>query len=131
MPALRPSEPPSVHYQCQRCANCCRWPGEVVLTAQDISAIAAFLDLSDTDFIDQHTRLRRNRTGLCLHEKTSGECAFLDSINCTINEAKPEQCRGFPNKWNFPGWRQVCEAIPLPHNPPSPAQINAPAKHRP
>jgi hypothetical protein len=27
---------------------------------------------------------------------------------------KPEQCAGFPNKWNFTGWRQVCEAIPVP-----------------
>jgi hypothetical protein len=31
---------------------------------------------------------------------------------------KPEQCSGFPNKWNFPGWRQVCEAIPVPIKPP-------------
>ena len=30
-----------------------------------------------------------------------------------INEVKPQQCRDFPNKWNFPGWRQVCEAIPV------------------
>jgi hypothetical protein len=29
-----------------------------------------------------------------------------------VQEAKPIQCKGFPNTWNFPGWRAVCEAIP-------------------
>lgn len=33
---------------------------------------------------------------------------------CRIHPVKPEQCSGFPNTWNFPGWRQVCEAIPVP-----------------
>jgi Fe-S-cluster containining protein len=93
----------------------------VVLTDEDISAIAAFLDLPEAEFIEQHTRLRRNRTGLCLHEKPTGECSFLEGINCTINAVKPDQCRGFPNKWNFPGWRQVCEAIPLPQDSAPPA----------
>ena len=27
---------------------------------------------------------------------------------------KPLQCGGFPNEWNFPGWREVCEAIEIP-----------------
>jgi len=27
---------------------------------------------------------------------------------------KPSQCAGFPNKWNFPGWQQVCEAKAIP-----------------
>jgi hypothetical protein len=27
---------------------------------------------------------------------------------------KPQQCKDFPNGWNFPGWREVCEAIEVP-----------------
>ncbi|MEM7147566.1 MAG: YkgJ family cysteine cluster protein [Verrucomicrobiota bacterium] len=105
---------PPTHYQCQRCANCCRWPGEVVLTTNDIQTIARFLHLTETEFIENYTRLRQNRTGLSLTEKPDGACEFLHGIDCTINDAKPAQCRDFPNKWNFPGWRQVCEAIPVP-----------------
>lgn len=100
-------------YQCQRCANCCKWPGEVVLTQDEVVQIADFLDLPIEEFTDRFTKLRANRQGLTLIEKPNHECVFLEGINCAINEVKPEQCRGFPNTWNFPGWRQVCEAIPV------------------
>jgi hypothetical protein len=33
-------------YACQRCTNCCRWPGFVKLTEFDIAAISEFLGLS-------------------------------------------------------------------------------------
>jgi Fe-S-cluster containining protein len=97
---------PKVFYQCQRCGNCCRWPGEVILTEKDISRISAHLGLSEFDFIQQHTAVRRNRAGLTLTEKPNGECEFLDGIECTIQPVKPEQCAGFPNTWNFPGWQK-------------------------
>ncbi|MEZ5303328.1 MAG: YkgJ family cysteine cluster protein [Verrucomicrobiales bacterium] len=112
MPILTEAAPPEgVFYQCQRCAKCCQWPGDVILTEADITAIAALLGLGEYEFIQRHTRLSRNRRFLSLLEKENGECAFLDGIECTIQSAKPEQCRGFPNKWNFPGWRDVCEAV--------------------
>jgi uncharacterized protein len=25
---------------------------------------------------------------------------------------KPQQCRDFPNLWNFPGFEKVCHAVP-------------------
>lgn len=102
-----------VYFQCQRCANCCRWPGDVKISKKEVESIAAFLSLSVPDFIEQYTRVRRDRQGLSLIEKPNHECIFLEGIDCQIQEVKPEQCRGFPNTWNFPGWRQVCEAIPL------------------
>lgn len=100
-----------VYYQCQRCGNCCRWPGFVKLTEADITAIAAFLGLLERDFIQSHTRLRPARDGLALIDKSNGECIFLEGRDCRIQPVKPGQCRGFPNEWNFPGWREVCEAI--------------------
>jgi hypothetical protein len=33
---------------------------------------------------------------------------------CRIQPVKPVQCRGFPNEWRFPGWREMCEAIEVP-----------------
>lgn len=112
--AIESVSAPKIFYQCQRCGNCCKWPGEVVLTDEDISRIAKHLELSEFDFIQRHTAVRKNRAGLTLTEKPNGECEFLDGIDCTIQPVKPEQCRGFPNTWNFPGWEKVCEAIPIP-----------------
>ncbi len=100
-----------VHYQCQRCANCCRWPGFVKLAEEDIRAIAAHLEMDESEFIQEYTRLRPRRDGLALTDKPNGECIFLDGRDCRIQEVKPSQCRGFPNEWNFPGWREVCEAV--------------------
>jgi Fe-S-cluster containining protein len=104
---------PGVHYVCQRCNACCKWPGDVRISEGDISAIADFLGLSDNDFIFRYTRLRTNRTGLSLVEKDNHECIMLEDGGCRIHPVKPSQCAGFPNKWNFPGWRDICEAIPV------------------
>ncbi|MES2571882.1 MAG: YkgJ family cysteine cluster protein [Verrucomicrobiota bacterium] len=102
----------TIHYQCQRCTNCCRWPGFVKIGEAEISAIAGFLELSEDDFIQRYTRLRPQRDGLALIDKPNGECFFLEGRDCRIQSVKPHQCAGFPNTWNFPGWREVCEAVP-------------------
>ncbi len=105
---------PSVFYVCQRCGNCCKWPGDVRIEDDEIPPIAAHLGLEEDVFLTSYTRLRTNRTGLSLLEKDNHECIMLDGNSCRIHEVKPAQCRGFPNQWNFPGWRDVCEAIPVP-----------------
>ena len=99
-------------YLCQRCGNCCRWPGFVSLDDQEVNAIAAFLQLTPAEFIEQHTELRPSRSGLMLKSNPDGSCIFLKGINtCTIQAVKLQQCRDFPNKWRFDGWREKCEAI--------------------
>lgn len=103
---------PTGRYACQCCGNCCKWPGDVRIEHDEIAPIARFLGMSDEDFIQCYTRLRSNRQGLSLMEKENHECIMLEGNTCRIHPAKPEQCRGFPNKWNFPGWRQVCSATP-------------------
>jgi uncharacterized protein len=103
----------TIRYQCQRCTNCCRWPGDVKLSDTEVDAIAGFLGMEVVDFIERFTRLRADRRGLSLVERQDHSCIFLDGRDCLINEVKPQQCRDFPNKWNFPGWRQVCEAVPV------------------
>lgn len=108
-----------VRYECQRCGNCCRWPGEVPVSDAEIEKISRYLGMSDDDFIDEHTTLRVNRDGLTLKERKNGECIFLDGIDCRINPVKPNQCAGFPNQWNFKGWRDECEAVAVPLKAPS------------
>lgn len=105
---------PRPYFQCQRCTACCRWPGEVRLTEAEIPGIAAYLGLEVDVFVQKHTRLTHSRTGLSLLEEEDGKCVWLDGIDCRLQAVKPEQCRGFPNTWNFPGWRDVCRAIEVP-----------------
>ncbi|MES2474621.1 MAG: YkgJ family cysteine cluster protein [Verrucomicrobiota bacterium] len=104
---------PGVRYVCQRCTACCKWPGDVRLETDEIPRIAEFLGMDEAAFIERYTRLRMNRKGLSLIEKENHECSMLEGNACRIHAVKPGQCAGFPNKWNFPGWRQVCEAIPV------------------
>lgn len=80
----------------------------------EINAIAAFLDLDPGAFIERYMELRPSRSGLMLKSNPDGSCIFLEGVNtCTIQSVKPQQCRDFPNTWNFPGWRDKCEAIEL------------------
>jgi Fe-S-cluster containining protein len=68
--------------------------------------------MSEHEFIQQCTRLRATRNGLALQEKPNGECIFLDGNDCSVQPVKPQQCRDFPNLWNFPGFEKQCHAIP-------------------
>jgi Fe-S-cluster containining protein len=101
-----------VFFQCQRCTACCRWPGQVRLSEQEIARLAHFKAMSEFDFIQQFTRLTQDRTGLALKDKENGECIFLEGEACAVQSVKPQQCRDFPNLWNFPGFQKVCHAIP-------------------
>ena len=101
-----------IHYTCQRCTNCCRWPGVVRVDENEITRIAAHVGMAEDEFIARHTRLRPDRRGLSLLEKSDASCEWLDGRDCRLQSVKPAQCRAFPNEWNFPGWREKCEAVP-------------------
>ena len=101
-----------IHYECQRCTACCRWPGQVKIGDGEIAAMSKLLGLGEHEFIQEYTRIRPQRDGLALKDKENGECIFLEGRDCRVQAAKPVQCKGFPNTWNFPGWRTVCEAVP-------------------
>lgn len=102
----------AIFYECQRCTACCRWPGNVRVSDEEITALAKFKGLSEFEFIQKYTRLHTDRRGLSLIEKPNHECIFLEGRDCTVQPVKPQQCKHFPNKWNFPGWQDVCQAIP-------------------
>jgi len=102
-----------IFLECQRCTACCRWPGQVRLTDEEISRLATFKGMSEADFIQRFTRLRHDRQGLALMEKPNHECIFLEGENCSVQDVKPQQCKDFPNLWNFPGYEKICHAIPV------------------
>lgn len=100
-------------FKCVRCGACCRWKGAVKVTADEVDAIADHLGMPLDEFLAEHTVLTPDRQHLSLCEKENGECEYLtvnpDGIpECAIEKVKPYQCRSFPEKWNFPGWREVC-----------------------
>jgi Fe-S-cluster containining protein len=99
-------------FSCKRCGNCCRWPGYVRINAAEIDAIAAFLNLSSSEFIDRYTRLTADRSGLSLLENPDGSCPYLqetaEGSACMLQTVKPQQCCDFPHKWNFPNWENEC-----------------------
>lgn len=106
-----------VFWECDRCTACCRWPGQVRLTETETARIAAHLGLSEAEFIQLHTRLTAQRDGLALLDKPDGSCAFLDGTDCRIQPVKPQQCRDFPNLWNFPDFEKICRARPVDVSP--------------
>jgi Fe-S-cluster containining protein len=84
----------------------------VRLSNEELTRIAQFKGMSEPDFIEQFTRLRWDRGGLALKEQPDGACIFLEGESCAIQPVKPQQCREFPNLWNFPGFEKTCHAIP-------------------
>ncbi|MBG85945.1 MAG: zinc/iron-chelating domain-containing protein [Verrucomicrobiales bacterium] len=101
-------------YKCQRCTACCRWPGQVKLTDEEVSQMSSHLELSEHEFIQEYTRVRADRRGLSLKDKPNGECILLEESKCRVQPVKPQQCRDFPNLWNFPGFQKDCDAIAIP-----------------
>ena len=95
-------------FQCIRCQACCRQPGYVRLHPQEPDAIAAVLDMAVHEFIDQYTRLTKDRQCLSLIEQPDGACIFLSREGCRIQEAKPLQCKNFPHKWKFKDFEHIC-----------------------
>ena len=100
-------------FVCRRCGSCCRWSGCVKLLPGEGERIAAYLGISEAEFFSGMTRLSPDRQWLSLTENADGSCIFLESAEgaaaCRIDPVKPEQCRAFPVKWNFPGWEKLCE----------------------
>jgi uncharacterized protein len=100
---------------CQRCGNCCRWPGLVRVGDTEVDNIAQHLNMTSADFIEKFTQVTPDRRGLTIISKEDQSCLFLEEPNiCQINDVKPIQCGGFPNTWNFPGWQEKCEARLIP-----------------
>ena len=42
-----------VRYLCQRCGNCCRWPGDVIVTREEVEKMAIHLEMDLDVFIQR------------------------------------------------------------------------------
>jgi Fe-S-cluster containining protein len=81
---------------------------------REIDRMAAFVDMSSEAFIDTHMTLTGDRRGLTLVEEDNGHCIFFECpALCKVYPVRPKQCRDFPNKWSFPGFRTECRCIAM------------------
>jgi Fe-S-cluster containining protein len=98
-------------FVCQRCGACCRVPGFVRLTDEDVDALAGALGLSVDAFIEAYTDLSPTRSGLVLKGEPNAPCRFLTAENlCQVHMARPQQCRDYPERWRSADIEAVCLA---------------------
>ncbi len=101
---------PEDEFVCRRCGQCCRVPGYVYLTSEEVTGIAASLKMEVEAFTARYTRLAPQRQGLSLIEAVDGSCVFLDGRGrCRIQSVKPAQCDAFPRTWRYSEMEAVCE----------------------
>jgi len=94
-------------FECQRCGDCCRWPGYVYIAQDDVKRIAAHLGLSEFEFVNRYAEIV-HRPRLNLKTKPNGECVFLEGNECSIHKVKPKHCADFPTVWRIENLESFC-----------------------
>jgi Fe-S-cluster containining protein len=83
-------------YDCCKCANCCK-SYSIILASDDVKRIAAFLEISENDFISEYLTDADADEEKPYRFKTK-PCSFLnDDGRCRIQECKPDVCREYPH----------------------------------
>lgn len=85
-----------LRFACQPgCAKCCEVEGYVYLSEDDVTRIAAFLEMPQPAFEQRY--VYRTRHSRRLRKPGRGkQCGFLEDKRCGIHDVKPVQCRLFP-----------------------------------
>lgn len=103
-----------IAYACTACGNCCLGKGDVDMTEDDITMAAKFLNMDEREFINRYCRLSKYNSRLSLiNDKDDKGCVFHRDMKCEIYEARPKQCRLFPNTWNYEGFEHICQALKI------------------
>ena len=85
-----------LEFSCTKCGICCKEKGYVFFNDEDIIRAAKFLSMSPPVFINKYLDYEHNY-GYYIKINDNDNCIFLDKNNkCTINTAKPTQCKTFP-----------------------------------
>ncbi|MFT5441190.1 MAG: Fe-S-cluster containining protein [Myxococcota bacterium] len=88
-----------LQFKCTQCGHCCRGPGNVWVSDNEIEELAALVELSDEQFRETYIK-RAARRGLLIAQKRNKDCIFWDETGgCQVYSARPKQCRTYPF-WN-------------------------------
>jgi Fe-S-cluster containining protein len=100
-------------FKCIGCGACCRIPNGIVRVGEDeISRIAGFLGMGESEFISNETDVAPDRKGLILKSREDGSCVYLSEDNrCMIHNVKPDKCRSFPYEWVNNDSYEVCAGL--------------------
>jgi hypothetical protein len=100
-------------FECQRCGNCCKGVGDVLLNREDIRRIAAHLEMTQVDFLHEFTRRTQSRRALIDQRGPKRWCVFYggDGVGCRINAVKPKQCADYPHRWHNEDTAGTCEGV--------------------
>lgn len=100
-------------FKCTGCGSCCRIPNAIVRVSDaEIARIAAYLGVSEMDFISKETEVAPDRRGLILRSRDDDSCVWLTEDNrCRIHPVKPDKCRSFPYEWTNPDSHEICSGL--------------------
>ena len=84
-----------MRFQCQPgCIKCCEQQGFVYLTEEDLTRLAAYVNMTPAAFERRYVYRTKNLRRLRVPRTV--QCVFLKSDGCSVHAAKPLQCRTFP-----------------------------------
>ncbi|MEK9658254.1 MAG: YkgJ family cysteine cluster protein [bacterium] len=83
-------------FKCQGSGNCCRCPGYVYVTDQELENMAKILDMNPADFRQQYTKTRSGWT-LVSDPRFRPACFLNDQQRCKVYDARPKACRSYPD----------------------------------
>ena len=102
-----------VDFKCLGCGACCRIKDGIVRVGDDgVRRIAAFLGMTEQEFIDRETEIAPDRKTLILKSRPDESCVYLtDDNRCRIHPVKPDKCRTIPFEWTNADSADVCPAL--------------------
>jgi len=99
-----------LRFGCTRCGNCCRQPGYVWISVDEMANMARYLSLPLDEFQESFDVQWDSNAQSWRIDAVHGEgCPLLDGDDCRVHPVKPSQCKTFPfwpellddrNAWN-------------------------------
>lgn len=107
-----------LRFECTQCGACCKNPGVILFTPQDILRVSDFLDLTPEAFKERYLAFY-DAGQWSIDVGPEQPCVFLDQEQrCSIQEVKPWQCSAYPFWYEIvddvEGWyaeKERCEGI--------------------
>ena len=80
---------------CTACANCCR-VATTMITERDVERLSKFLRIKPGQFLQDYA-MESEDEGVILKRTDENGCVFLQGNECSVYEARPDNCQDFPH----------------------------------